>query len=316
MAEYEKFDLPLGDDGDNVSYGIDEYDDRVMPPSDFLEEAVIEGSELDSEDGEPDYDIDAATDAFLKFIRETYNDDYTADNDNRDAALEDLKFLAGDQWPDKIKRKRINKNKPVMTLNRLPAFIGLVVNQRRQNEAAIHVIPDEGGDKKVANIRQGLIRSIEKRSRAKFAYNTAHQNQVTCGDGAFEVCLEYADDDVFEQEIIIKPIPNALAVVWDRMSTDPTGKDAGHCFVEDYLTKREFKDAYPDAKITDFVSDPVMQSEARGQGWFVNDTVRVVNFWRMRAEMRTLALLVVLDEMGQPTGDTEVADVTDMDPAE
>lgn len=316
-AEYEKFDLPLGDDGDELQMGVEGYDaTEVLPPDDFLEDAYIEGSEQDSEDGEPAYDVSVATDAFLKFIRDTYADDYGADSENREAALEDLKFLAGEQWPDKIKRKRINKNKPVLTLNRLPAFIGLVVNQRRQNEASIHVLPDEGGDKKVADIRQGLIRSIEKKSRAHYAYNTAHLNQVACGDGAFEVCLEYADDDVFEQEIVIKAIPNAMAVLWDRMSTDPTGRDAGHCFVEDYLTVREFKEAYPDAKVTDFNGDPTMTTEARGEGWFINNTVRVVNFWRMRSELRTLALLGVLDAQGQPTGDSEVVDVTDVEPQE
>lgn len=313
--QYEQFDLPIGDD--DIAYGVDDYTGEIMPPEDFLEEHIIQPAAGEEEDAEVRYDVAAATDSFLRFIRETYNDDFTGDSENREAALEDLKFLAGDQWPDKIRRKRINKGKPVMTLNRLPAFVGLVVNQRRANEASIHVLPDEGGDKEVAEIRQGLIRSIEKQSRASHAYNTAHLNQVACGDGAFKVCLEYADDDVFEQVIRIEAIPNAMAVVWDRMSVEPTGRDAGHCFVEDYMTTREFKEAYPDAKVTDFVSDPVMASEARGQGWFVNNTVRVVDFWRMRSELRTLALVGIFDEQtGQPTGDTEVIDVTDMGPSE
>jgi hypothetical protein len=296
-------------DGETI-FGASEEDLQIMPPDDFLEEHIIPGTE-DDEDG-PSYDIEAATDSFLKFIRETYSDDFGADKENREAAVEDLKFLAGDQWPDKIKRKRINKNKPVLTINRLPAFVGLVVNQRRANEAGIHVIPDEGGDKKKAQIRQGIIRSIEKRCRSSYVYNTAHLNQVACGDGAFEVYLEYADDDVFEQDIVIGAIPNAMAVVWDRMSVEPTGKDAGHCFVEDYLSTREFKETYPDAKITDFASNTALTTEARGEGWFVNNTVRVVKFWRMRNTMRTLAMLNEIGPDGVPSGDFSVVDVTEM----
>lgn len=304
MADYADAPLSEEDEYEESEFGLDPDADytRPIPPQDFLDEHSTE----DPETGEISYDYEAAEGEFLKFIREAYQDDYSADEENREAALEDLKFLAGDQWPDRVKRKRLNRQKPVLTLNRLPAFIGLVVNQRRMNEAAIHVLPDETGDKKIAEIRQGLIRSVEKRNRAQTCYNRAHLNQVACGDGAWKVCLEYADDDVFEQDIKIKPIPNALAVVWDRMSVDPTGADAEHVFVEDYYTEREFKRSFPDARITSFQGDAMLNSEARGEGWFVNNTVRVVEFWRMREEMRTL----ILTQQG------EVVDVTDMEQAE
>lgn len=300
MSDY--VDVPLDEEDEYGADGALDLDPdadytRPIPPQDFLEEYTTE----DPETGEVTYDYASAEGEFLKFIRETYQDDWSADEENREAALEDLKFLAGDQWPDRVRRKRLSRQKPVLTLNRLPAFIGLVVNQRRMNEAAIHVLPDETGDKKIAEIRQGLIRSIEKRNRAQTCYNRAHLNQVACGDGAWKVCLEYADDDVFEQDIKIKPIPNALSVVWDRMSVDPTGADADHVFVEDYYTEREFKRAFPDARVTSFSGDAALTSEARGEGWFINNTVRVVEFWRMREEMRTL----ILTQTG------EVMDVTD-----
>jgi hypothetical protein len=281
----------------------------VSPPDDYLTAFETEQSTED----DPQYDVEAATAAFLRMIRETYTDDVRFDTENRQAALEDLKFFAGDQWPDNVKRKRKNRRKPILTLNRLPAYVAQVVNQRRANEAGINVIPDTGGDVKKANIRQGLIRSIEKRCRAQEAYNRAHLNQVVCGDGSFGVDLEYADEDVFEQEIKIKAVPDAMSVVWDRMSVEPTGKDATHCFVEDFLTKTEFKLAYPQAKVTDFSSSSTMVDEARGEGWVVDDTVRVVAFWRMRSEMHMLAL--VYKEGAEDRGETEVIRIDGVDPA-
>ena len=273
----------------------------VMPPSDYLEKHK---RATPGENGEL-YDIQAATQEFLSDMRQDYQDDSAYDQDNREAAVEDLEFTAGDQWPDDIARERDAKGLPRLTVNRLVAYVGIVLGQYRRNKASIRVLPDEAGDKDVARIRQGLIRSIEKLSKANIAYNTAHQNQVVCGDGAFKIELRYSDDSAFDQDIRIVQIPNAMAVLWDRMSIDPTGKDAGHCFIEDYYTEKQFKEAFPDARVTSFDGGSVFSQGMRGQGWYEAQTVRVVEYWRVRDRMATLIM----------TTDGDTQDVTDLDVA-
>jgi hypothetical protein len=81
-------------------------------------------------------------------------------------------------------------------------------------------------------------------------YDSSFESMVQCGDGAFRVGVQYANEDVFDQEISIQPIDDALSVVWDSLSIDPTGKDATHCFVDDFYPIKEFKALWPD-------SDPI-----------------------------------------------------------
>lgn len=241
---------------------------------------------------------------FLEHIRKLVSLDMGADKSNRDAGLEDSKFLVGDQWPTDVKAKREAAKKPVLQENYLPAFIGQVAGNRRLNETVIKIVPDHGGTKAVATVREGLIRSIQKNSVAEIAYNKAGLNQVTCGIGNFQVVLEYASDDVFEQDIHIRQLVNPFAAVWDRMSVEPTGRDAKHVTVIDTMAKKDFEKQYPDAVASDLTTDTALMAELTTSGWITADTVRVASHWCMRSHKRTLALM--------KTG--AVADVTDLDP--
>src|SRR5690606_28247441 len=76
-------------------------------------------------------------------------------------------------------------------------------------------------------------------------YDSAFESLVQCGDGAFRVSVEYARDDVFDQDIFIRPLEDCLSVVWDRYSVDPTGRDAKRVFVNDRIPINEFKAKWP-----------------------------------------------------------------------
>jgi hypothetical protein len=65
--------------------------------------------------------------------------------------------------------------------------------------------------------------------RADRVFDNAFESMVQCGDAAFRVAVQYTADDVFDQEIALGQIDDCLSVVWDRMSIDPTGRDANHC---------------------------------------------------------------------------------------
>lgn len=223
---------------------------------------------------------------FLRYVRTLYHEDYEAEQGNRQEAIEDQRFMAGRQWPDGVLEKRRRAGKPALTINRLPAFVAQLVGNRRLSETGIKVIPDSGGDRRVAQVREGLIRSIQKWSGAQYAFDKAFEQQVICGIGNFQVHLDYAHDDVFEQDIRIAAIPNPLAVLWDRSSVDPTGADAEHVFVFDTLPQREFKRRYPDASGGDWDADLSRGTVDEGE------TVQIASFWRMRSRARILALFV------------------------
>jgi hypothetical protein len=100
--------------------------------------------------------------------------------------------------------------------------------------------------------------------------------------------VEYARDDVFDQDLFIRPIDDAFSVTWDRMSIDPTGRDARRCFVEDGIPTSEFKRKWKDANPDELPRNDIR--DMRQTGWLDEKIVRVVEHWRMIERDRLLGL--------------------------
>ena len=225
--------------------------------------------------------------AFLQDMREQYQHDVEFDRFNRQAALEDKKFAAGEQWDPIVLEQR--KGLPCLVINNIPQFTAQLVGDWRESRKAIKVIPSNDEDQDKADIRGDLIRSIEQNSRAQRVYDSAFESLVQCGDGDFRVSVEYARDDVFDQDIFIRPIEDCHSVVWDRYSVDPTGRDAKRVFVDDRLPKEEFKRKWPDADPSEVISDELMQSISM-TGWVDDASYRVTEYWRMIERQKLLGI--------------------------
>lgn len=223
---------------------------------------------------------------FLKDMRDEYNKDYDFDRENRDEALEDKKFTAGQQWDPVVLQDRAGL--PCLVINSVPQFIAQLVGDWRENKRGVKVLPMEEGDKDLSDVRADLIRSIETQSRADRVYDMAFESAVQCGDGAFRVAVEYAKDDVFDQDIFIRPIEDALSVVWDRLSVDPTGRDARHCFVDDLIPMKDFERKWPDAKPSELSVREYNQMVS--ERWVEQEGVRVTEYWRLIDRNRMLVL--------------------------
>jgi len=223
---------------------------------------------------------------YLQDVRETYELDLLADEDNREAALEDKKFVAGEQWDPLVMQQR--QGLPCLTINTIPQFTAQLVGDWRTNKSAVKVLPAENGDKNVADIRSDLIRSIETQSRAERVYNNAFESMIQCGDGAFRIAVQYAAEDVFDQEIVLLPIDDAMSVVWDRLSIDPTGRDATHCFVDDIIPQKEFKAHWPDADPST-LNDKQKRSMTL-RGWCDDGNVKVTEHWRLIERKKMLVM--------------------------
>jgi len=227
-----------------------------------------------------------SVDDYLQDMREEYTYDWDYDYENREDAIEDKKFAAGEQWDPIVLQLRVGL--PCLTINSIPQFTAQVVGDWRQNRNAIEIVPNDDGNEDTAQVRGDLIRSIEMHSRASRVYDQAFESCVQCGDGAFRVAVEYAKDSVFDQDIYIRPIEDAQAVIWDRMAIDPTGRDARHCFVEDRLPRKEFQRKWPG--IDPWHLNERFSAILRAGRWFDDQAVRVVEHWRMIQRNRIFAL--------------------------
>ena len=175
-----------------------------------------------------------------------------AESEFRKLALEDLKFSTGEQWPFAVQQERNNEGRPCLVVNRIPQFVQQIANDQRQNRPAIKVHPVDGGaDEDTAEIIQGLIRHIEYNSNAEVAYDTATENTVKCGIGWWRVTTAYASPDSFDQEIMIKRIPNPLSAYLDPGSQEPDGSDAEWGFIADFYSKEKYQQEFPGTALTD-----------------------------------------------------------------
>jgi Phage P22-like portal protein len=226
----------------------------------------------------------------VKEARDSLNRSWEADKDNRQEAATDLKFLAGDQWPEAVKRERKTENRPMLTFNMLPQFLRQVTNPIREADPSIKTAPVDGrSDPEIARIFDGLLKQIQYQSSAKAIYAQACEHQTACGIGWFQIITRYVDDSVFDQEIVIEEIQSPMSVYDDPAAVKLDRSDSMWRHITQMIPTATFKTKYPKAAL-DSVSKPSDGAES-SLFWADNDHIRVSHYWRKVPVTRKLGLL-------------------------
>lgn len=212
-----------------------------------------------------------------------------ADGENRTNGLDDLAFLKGDQWDERIKQQRALDGRPCLTINKLPTFLHQVTNSQRQNIPSIKVHPTHQKMMKVAEVVQGAIRHIEYKSNADVAKDTAVNSAASIGFGYFRLVTQYCSDDSFDQEIVFKRIRNPFTVYFDPASAEIDGSDQQWNIISVRMPRTEFKVEHPDADPCDF--GVVRGIGDRYQDWITSEEVRIAEYYRIHREKATAVLL-------------------------
>jgi hypothetical protein len=232
-----------------------------------------------------DYDsrIQEAID-FLKFAND-------ADTMNRQEALDDLKFGAGDQWPVELQNSRNLESRPVIVVNKVDNYCRQVSNQQRQQRPRIKVHATNTHEDMVdAQTISGIIRHIEVNSNADHAYDNAFEYAVRMGWGYMRVRTDYISEDSFDQEIYIDAIDNPFTVYFDPNSVLPDGSDADRCLITTMMRKDEFRKLYPDAEDggTSFTQRGTGDSQSE---WITKEDIRLAEYYYTVKEKAKLYLL-------------------------
>ena len=213
-----------------------------------------------------------------------------ADSENRSNALDDLAFLKGDQWDERIKQQRAMDGRPCLTINKLPVSLHQVTNSQRQNIPSIKVHPtSEGADQKVAEIVQGGIRHIEYQSSADVAKDTAVNSAAAIGFGYFRLVTQYAKEDSFDQEIAFQRIRNPFTVYMDPGSVEVDGSDQKWCIISTKMKRTEFKLEHPHADPCDF--GVVRGLGDKANDWVLADELRIAEYYRIHCVKADVVLL-------------------------
>ena len=262
-------------------------------------------------------------DDFLTAVRKWRQQGLDADAQNRDRGIDDGRHDAGYQWDAGDYAWRRANNIPAMTFNILPTLIRRRLAARSRRRIGPKVTPISPGPRYegIAIIREGLMRNIDRLSNISRVDNTVSMNQLTFGISHYEVVIQYADADVFENNIVVKTDKNPWSVIFDPLSTDATAADARWGMKETVMSREEFKRAYPNATADSIGTNPgeyfTLPFTGRTGGmntyiddWITVDTVRVALVWTMHTRMKRLAMLTNADvielEEGQDPADVRI----------
>lgn len=226
----------------------------------------------------------------LKDARDYLKECIDEESPERAKMQDDLRFCTLDQWPQEIRAERENDiengPRPCLTIDKINQYIVQVLNDIRQGRPGINVRPqDDAADIETAKLIKGLVRNIEDQSKADIAYYVAAENAVKIGLGYFRITTKYVDDESFDQEISIDPIPNTFSVYLGKHLM-PDGSDAEHGFIIESMPLAKFKEAYPKAKAApgDFEG---LDKASMGY-WITDETITVVEYYcfkRVEQEM-------------------------------
>jgi hypothetical protein len=238
----------------------------------------------------------AEQDEVLATAKERFKQCVDLESENREAALEDLRFHEGDQWPESVKRDRETEQRPCLTLNKIPLYTRQITNEIRQMKPGVKVRGvDSVSDPQTAEMLSGMIRAIERDSGADSAYQWGADHAVKMGWGWWRITTEYDNDNSFDQVIRIERIKNQFSVYCGPCEREDAS-DAPFKFITRWMSRKAFEAKYPGA-VSEWKEYGVGDSEIQ---WFRQDEVRVAEYWEKVQEKSELHL-VTIPGMGQQT---------------
>jgi hypothetical protein len=222
--------------------------------------------------------------AFLQLARDRFTLSRNASELQRQEMMEDFNFYCpqdeAGQWDPVARASRVQQDRPVLTLNRMPQFVGHVANNMRQARPAIKIVPvgDPGANDDMAEVKQGIVRYIEQNSRADIPYDTSFESMCIMGLGWIRVVDDWAAADSFDKDLYIRWVKNTFSVYWDPFCQQPDWSDMKFAFVVEDLTRREFIAKY--GKNHDAVDDQLFKGIGDHSGeWFAGGKIRVAEYF-------------------------------------
>ena len=202
-----------------------------------------------------------------------------ANGENNTLALEDLEFEDGQQWPDDLYNLRKIQRRPTLTINMTRRCVREVCNNMRQQRPRIKVHPTgDGAQVEDAKRWAGVIRDIENKSKADYAYDTAGESAVKIGWGYARVVAKYVSPDSNDQELEIRAIRNAFTVYDDPYAQLPTGADREWLLITEEMSRQKYRRKYPKATNVEFRGGG---SGDTGKLWETKTKIRLAEYYRI-----------------------------------
>lgn len=173
-----------------------------------------------------------------------------SDLDQRQQAREADRFLLDKdgQWEDNIRQQLDSQKRPRYTFDKVTPIIESMMADIEDMDFGCNVKPADGAsDKDTALTLEGMIRAIQNHSRSDDLFRHACRRIMRRGFDAWLVKSDYMDEWSFEQDLFIKPIPNAINRVWtSNTCTEADSSDSDVSYVLTSLSPDDYKAQFPD----------------------------------------------------------------------
>lgn len=196
----------------------------------------------------------------------------------------DVRFVNGDsvnkwQWDDAITQER--GDRPTLTVNITRVHCALVVNEMRRSPPSIMIKPTGlGATGDSAKTIGGLVREIQRASRAVQIYVNGGRSAVHGGVGYWRVITEWASPRAFVQNIRVRSVQDATKAGLDVNAKEPNGRDANWGFVYEDVPNDEVEELYPEIP-EDLVGvqNNVVVADWGDLSWRLDKTTRVAEWY-------------------------------------
>jgi hypothetical protein len=169
--------------------------------------AESEPLDLTAEEDETDFD------ALLKELKSNFRDDSEKMSDWREEAMEDYAFRDNEQWADEDRKNLQDKNRPVLTYNRIGPLIRAVQGEQINNAQEVRFLPREPGDARANELLTAAAGWFREQCNADHEESEAFLDAVTGGVGCTETRLE-SEDDPNEPASVIERV-DPFEMLWD-----------------------------------------------------------------------------------------------------
>lgn len=174
----------------------------------------------------------------LQTILRKFDRDWTASDEARTEATNDLFFSRVSQWDDWLNQYTTLQYRGQFDVVR--PVVRKLVAEMRQNPVDVMFKPKDGASPDAADILMGMYRTDMRHNGAKIAVNVAVREQIEAGVGAWRLVTDYEDQDPTSNNQVIRRVPIHEAcshVVWDANAKQMDKSDAKHCTVISAMSK-------------------------------------------------------------------------------
>jgi hypothetical protein len=232
------------------------------------------------------------------------------EGDQRDREVEDLRFdraLPEDQWPEDMRKARakgiapdgsVIPERPCLVIPKLDQPVQQTINEARKARLGVVIKPRGAkANKAGAEVRQGMIRTIEHDSRANLARIWALERASKCGRGWYRILKTYANDGDFDLDLVVARIKNQGSVYADPNAQEPDWSDAEFAIITSDMPTDEYRREYGKSAMAAMSAEELQSVCDVSPGWVTTGsgddgtgTIRIAEYFWAEYEARTLIL--------------------------